>query len=136
MPFPYTRSTFDHFEEKYGAHPTNATYDLAEVDGGGESIVWEKYVAYVTIPLLSIITVLVLIRQNLDRLNQFGHWAGAFALELFDRVRDCIDRHRARGDSTYEMAEAPSLPSPRLTRQNRTDSDRVRDCARAHETSV
>ena len=135
MPFPFTRSTFDHWEEKYRVHPTNASYDQVEVDGGGELVVWEKVVAYITIPLLSIITVLVLVRQNLDRLNQFCHWAGAFALELFDRVRACIGRHRARGDSTYEMAEAPPLPSPRPTRQNRTDSERVREL-RGLETCV
>lgn len=132
MPFPYTRSTFDHWEEKYNVHPTNATYDLAEVDDGGNPVVWEKIAAYVTIPMLAIATVLVLIKQNLDRINQFGFWAR----ELFDRLRDCIDRYRARDDTAYEMADAPPLPSPRIARQNRTDSDRVRACQRARETCV
>ena len=87
MPFPYTRSTFDHWEEKYRAHPTNATYDLAEVDDGGNAVVWEKVAAYITIPLLAIVSVLVLIKQNLDHINQFGHWLSL----LVDRLRDCGD---------------------------------------------
>ena len=132
MPFPFTRSTFDHWKEKYDVHPTNATLDLAEVGDGGNGVVWEKVVAYISIPLFAVISILVLVKQNLDRLNQFGYWCS----QMFDRVRDCIDRYRARNDTTYEMADAPPLPAPRLSRQNRTDSERVRTCARARETCV
>ena len=134
MPFPFNQSTFDHWVEKYGTQSSTTTtsHGLVVEDGGNKPVGWERVVVYVTVLLLAVISVLVLVRQNLDRINQFGAWF----LGLIDRIGGLIDRFRARDDSGYETARAPPVPAPRLVGQNRTDSERARAVARARETCV
>ena len=133
MPYPFNKSSvFDYLKEKHGDHASTTPISrvVVHVDAGGMG--WEMVVAYTSIPLCVIIMVLVLLWVNRGRLDLVWPWCQT----MMDRVRGFFNRHRARDDTGYEMADAPPLPAPRLGHQNRTDSERLRVYARSHETCV
>ena len=107
------------------------TFTSQVVIGGAHSngVSWETWIAYPIILLLLLITVLIIIRQNLDR-------GAAFLAQLQECARPFLNLFRSDtggADEDIEMQDvSPMAPAdPQLHGRNLSDSERIRASAQS-----